>query len=341
MNNIFFVHSWRTLLLSYLIIDARSLPTFSVSWIASRGFDSVLESLGHQKSSIYNISPDSFIDPYFYRKFKKNYSRVRALAIELREFAQNKVCSLYLPHFRDVWMQLAASAIAPDQIHYLEEGNVFTRTQSDGILPVTDLVLDDPGVNNYFPSIYLRQKSNPSYFFGTKDNLDLKFSRSILFEDEDVQRISRTLTQKYYVNHPGVPNFSNAVVVIGTKDECNKAHLFRRTIGISSKYINKDFTRLLYKAHPSWTHGTDIPEDAGLPPYLQILSPEIPLDLILYSCNELSSSLFISENSSMLLSANRLGLNALKIPYYLERSHLEDCHLKQKLSCIAEVSLNS
>ena len=196
------------------------------------------------------------------------------------------------------------------------------------------------GVNNYFPSIYLRQKSNPSYFFGTKDNLDLKFSQSILFEDEDVQRISRTLTQKYYVNHSRVPNFSNAVVVIGTKDECNKAHL----LGELLEFLANILIRILPGFYTKLTlrgRSTDIPVDAGLPPYLQILSPEIPLDLILYSCNELSSSLFISENSSMLLSANRLGFNALKIPYYLERSHLEDCHLKQKLSCIAEVSLNS
>ena len=161
MNNIFYVHSWRTFLLSSLIIDLHHISPSSVLWVASRGFDSILESLGYPNSNIFRVSPSIFNGPYSYRHLKQNYSEIRSIAIELRGFARGKTHSLYLPHFRDPWMQLAASAFRPDQLHYIEEGNAFTRTQSDNSLQLTDLILDDPGVNNYFPSIFFSKMSSP------------------------------------------------------------------------------------------------------------------------------------------------------------------------------------
>lgn len=245
----FFVHNWRTFILSLVIINRHEWSTSDIRFLTARGFHSLVGSFGFRSCNL-----DRFFSlPYIYQSRRVHSWRpVRELALYLREYS-GFTRLLFLPHTRDPMMQLVLSSIRPCELMFLEEGCLFPRKQLAGSLSTLgwhDLVAADIHDEHHFFAVppFLKdciQKA--SKYYSTLDNCDITGIELVLLSDRDIRDL---LKKTHFAKLQGSSLCRNSIILIGTKDDLTEgvlAMLINDAHRLSRRYKKKVY----YHPHPS------------------------------------------------------------------------------------------
>jgi len=245
----FFIHNWRTFILSLVIIERHKWSASDIRFLTTRGFHPLVGSFGFRS---FNL--DRFFSlPYIYQSRRvHSWEPVRELALHLRAYS-GFTRVLFLPHTRDPMMQLVLSSIRPYELMFLEEGCLFPRKQLAGSLSTLgwhDLVAAYNHDEHHFFAVPLFLKDcirQSSKYYSTLDNYDITGIELVMLSDRDVRDL---LGNTLFANLQGSSLCRSSIILIGTKDDLTEgvlAMLINDAHRLSCRYKKKVY----YHPHPS------------------------------------------------------------------------------------------
>lgn len=245
----FFVHNWRTLILSLVVIRRFKWSTFDIKFLTARGFHSLVENFGYQS---FNLDRFFGIPYSYHNRRERSWQPVRELALLLRAYSG---CTelLFLPHTRDPMMQLVLSSIRPCQLMFIEEGCLFPRRQIANSLSKLgwhDLVASYIHDEHHFFSVppFLKDcLPRAARYYSSLDNSDITGIELSLVSDDEIRDF---LKSPLFTDLQGSNLCKDSIVLIGTKDDSVEGVLVR-LVNHARRLSIRYKKHLCYHPHPS------------------------------------------------------------------------------------------
>ena len=301
-HHLFVVHSWRTCIVSLSYISRAKIDRNLISFICLRSFSSTIKLLGFR---VLDLDP-FFAIPYIYINQPNTFWDARRLLSAIKSFC-SAANTVDLPHLRDPIHQSMLFSVKHTSINFIEEGCLFPRHQFVSKIAYDDIIQKIDNVHGFFalPSsvVGLKHSSWSKFspnFICTADNEGVSGIPLIVIEDQEIRQTLFSISADLSWNQHSL---NNAIIHIGTKDEC-QPNILDQSLSLSSRLGLNLKKHILYCPHPSMI-------SFGVSKFALIFhqydvqlynNPCIEFDLFAHSSLDL-----VGDSSSLAITSYRLG----------------------------------